>query len=178
MTASARAGVSEAEFLSLPESVQRIELVDGEVIMSPSPSFWHQEVLARLVVELRAWAAARTPPPSVVQAPLDVKLGSDRIVQPDAVVFLDPLPRDVSGPITRIPDLCVEVLSSNRSYDRITKRFLYAEAGVREYWIVDPAGHVERRCGDGLARVELCETQLRSGLLPEFILDVAALLGA
>ena len=41
--------VSEAEFLSLPESNQKAELVDGEVMVSPSQSYWHQEVLVRIV---------------------------------------------------------------------------------------------------------------------------------
>jgi hypothetical protein len=37
--------VSEKEFLDLPESTDKIELVDGEVVVSPSPTYWHQEIL-------------------------------------------------------------------------------------------------------------------------------------
>lgn len=172
METAARTLVTEAEFLSLPETTERVELVDGEVLVSPSPSFWHQEILARIVHALRDWAAAR-PDVSVAQAPLDVRFGVARILQPDAMVFLRRLV-DQEGPLDSIPELCIEVLSRNRAYDRITKRFLYAEAGVREYWIVDPAGLVERRTGDGLSQAEEVTRTLDSALLPGFSLDLSA----
>ena len=124
--------VSEAEFLSLPESNQKAELVDGEVIVSPSPSYWHQEILARIVGALRDWARAQAEPLTVAQAPLDVRFASGRILQPDAMVFFARISRDQQGPIDRIPEICVEVLSSDRAYDRITNRLLYAAAGVGE----------------------------------------------
>ena len=59
--------------------------------------------------------------------------------------------------------------------DRTTKRYLYAEAGVREYWVIDPAGVVERWDGPGLARYGVVEGALRSPLLPGFELDLATL---
>ena len=139
MQAHRRALVSEAEFLALPESTERVELLDGEVIVSPSPSFWHQEILRRIVFSLGQWAVRQTHPVTVGQSPLDVRFGPDRILQPDAFVILDAVAADHAGPIARIPDLCVEVLSTGRLYDRVTKRFIYAQAGVREYWVVDEA---------------------------------------
>lgn len=135
MSEFARSLVSEEEYLRLPESVDRIELVDGEVIVSPSPSYWHQEMLGQMVMALRAWAARQLGPVVIGQSPLDVRFGPGRILQPDAFVILDhAIARDDEGPIDRVPDLCVEVLSTDRAYDRVTKRFLYAAAGVREYW--------------------------------------------
>lgn len=62
MTTSAL--VSESEFLSLPESMRPTELVDGDLVKAPSPSYWHQEVLSRLVMALRAWAASHPEPSS------------------------------------------------------------------------------------------------------------------
>jgi Uma2 family endonuclease len=177
VTTSASLLVSEQEFLSLPESTRPAELVDGEVILAPSPNFWHQEVLVRVVAALRAWASTSSNPVTVVQAPLDVRFAAGRILQPDAMVFLAALPRDVTTPLDRIPELCIEVLSSNRAYDRVTKRFMYAEAGVAEYWIIDPAGVIERRSGPGLARAQECEDRLTSELLPGFDLNIAELLG-
>ena len=177
MSTSARALVSEEDFLALPESNQPIELVDGEVIVSPSPTFWHQEVLSRLVTQLRSWAAATPVSVSVAQAPLDVRFGTGRILQPDAMVFLPALPSDVTTPIDQVPKLCIEVLSSNRVYDRLTKRFIYAEAGVQEYWIVEPAGLVERRSGPGLGCVDEVRDVLRSELLPGFEGVLAELFG-
>ncbi|MCG8557510.1 MAG: Uma2 family endonuclease [Proteobacteria bacterium] len=176
MSEAAHHLVSEAEFLTLPESTERLELVDGEVIMSPSPSYWHQEILTRIVARLREWAADTESSVTVAQGPLDVRFGEGRILQPDAMVFKTRLEREQQGPVDRVPELCIEVLSSNRAYDRITKRFIYAEAGVQEYWLVDPATHIERRSGDGLARVERIDERLTTPLLPGFVLDAKALL--
>jgi Uma2 family endonuclease len=175
MSTSGRVLVSEREFLALPESMRPAELVDGELIEAPSPSFWHQEVLSRLVMALRAWAQRSPTPVTVVQSPMDVRFGAGRILQPDAMVFLTALDRDIAAPLERIPEICVEVLSTNRSHDRVTKRFLYAEAGVIEYWLVDPAGVVERRSQAGLMRLEEFDAQMTTPLLPGFALDVAAL---
>lgn len=166
--------VSEAEFLSLPESVERIELIDGEVIVSPSPLFWHQELLRRLVFALSRWAEGRSEV-TIAQAPLDVRFAPGRILQPDAMVFLASIDRDAAGPITRVPEICVEVLSVNRAYDRVTKRFVYGSAGVVEYWIVDPAGFVEVWSGPALAHETGVTDRLTSPLLPDFGLDVPKL---
>lgn len=176
MTTSARALVSEQEFLSMPESVRPVELVDGEVILAPSPSVWHQEVLMRLLFALQSWAAARSTSVTIMPAPLDVRFGPGRILQPDAMVFLAELPLDAAMPLDRIPELCIEVMSSNRVYDRVTKRLIYAEAGVAEYWLVDPAGVVEKRTGPGLAHSQEYDARLTSELLPGFELDVTELL--
>jgi Uma2 family endonuclease len=72
--------------------------------------------------------------------PRDVFFAGANPVQPDLVGWLSNgqaqgVPRGVEGP----PDLLVEVLSpSNRNHDLLTKRALYGQAGVREYWVVDP----------------------------------------
>jgi Uma2 family endonuclease len=175
MKVAARSRVSEAEFLSLPESLEHVELIDGEVIVAPSPAFWHQEILRRLVLALGRWAEARADV-TVAQAPLDVRFAPGRILQPDAMVFLSRLERGRETPIDRVPEICVEVLSSNSAYDRVTKRFVYAAAGVREYWVVDPGGFIERWTGPNLSGPEVLEARLTSVLLPGFELDVAALL--
>lgn len=167
--------VSEQEFLSLPETMERIELLDGEVIVSPSPTPWHQELLRRLVVALSAWAAEPGHAAFVGLAPLDVRFAPGRILQPDAFVILGSLALERAGPIERVPDLCIEVLSANRAYDRLTKRLVYAEAGVREFWAVEPAGLVERWHGPGLNLRQELETCLRTDVLAGFTLDLVAL---
>jgi Uma2 family endonuclease len=84
--------------------------------------------------------------------------------------------RNQRGPLTRIPDLCVEVRSPNdRGYDRVTKRLLYADAGVREYWVVHLDGALERWWGEGLESAEQVGDQLTTPLLPGLTLDVRAL---
>lgn len=108
-------------------------------------------------------------------APLDVRVGPNRILQPDVFISFARLDPKQQGPITRIPELCVEVLSTNRIYDRLTKRFVYAEAGVQELWTVEPTGAVERWWGTGLNQSELLTERLVSPLLAGFELDLAQL---
>lgn len=136
--------VSEEEFLSLPESHERIELIDGEVILGPSPTPRHQLVVSRLCRDLGAWADAN-PPTFVGLSPLDVRIGECRIVQPDVFLVLGGV-ADLDETVLAVPELIVEVMSTNRGHDRVTKRFIYAQAGVKEYWIVDPLAR----------RIEVC----------------------
>ena len=166
--------VSEEQFLAQPETMDRIELIDGEVVVGPSPTLWHQDVLTELSVALVSWVRQH-PPARVGLSPLDVRFGPSRIVQPDLSLWLAAL-ISTSTPIGQVPDLVVEVLSSNRVHDRVTKRFIYAEAGVREYWMVDPAARgVECRRGPGLEAGVLVTSELTSPLLPGFSFDVAPL---
>ncbi|MDP2312022.1 MAG: Uma2 family endonuclease [Pseudomonadota bacterium] len=168
--------VSEEEFLALPESMDHVELLDGEVIMAPAPSFLHQEILRRLVQRLSEWADRQPTPVTVGQNPLDIRFAPDRILQPDAFVILDKVNFRHRGPLDRVPDLCIEVRSPNdHGYDRVTKRLVYAEAGVREYWVVHLNGAMERWQGPGLEGTDLVGDHLTSPLLPGFTLDVRAL---
>lgn len=169
--------VTEEEFLELPESTDRVELIDGEIYVAPSGTWRHQSLALDLAIHLRGWAATRDPRPAIGIAPCDVRFGPDRILQPDAAVFAQaPSLRD-TGPIQQIPDLCVEVLSINRRHDRFVKRVIYAEAGVPEYWIVDPAGKVERLTGQGLSHIEVLTDTLSSPRLPGFQVALTALFG-
>lgn len=167
--------VTEAEFLALPASMTQTELLDGEVIVSPSPTFRRQDVLRRLVVALSAWADAADEVHVVGQAPVDIRFGTGRILQPDAFVIRGTVDLDREGPIAQVPLLCIEVLSRDRVYDRVTKRLVYAAAGVEEYWTVDPAGVIERWTGEGLARRDVLDDVLVSPRLPGFSLEIASL---
>lgn len=167
--------VTEEEFLSLPTSTSKVELLDGEVIVAPAPSWRHQTVLSNLVFALKIWARTRPGPVSVGQSPVDIRFAEGRILQPDAFVIFDRVPLDTRGPLDRIPELCVEVLSTDRVMDRVTKRSIYAGAGVREYWVVEPTGVVERWHGDGLGQADEIGGVLESPLLPGFSLDVRTL---
>ena len=175
MSSLAPALVSEEEFLSLPESADKLELLDGEVILSPSPSYWHQELLRRVVRRLEDWAETQSGPVTVAMAPLDIRFASGRILQPDAFLLFGTVAREHEGPLDVVPALCVEVLSTNRAYDRMTKRLVYAESGVREYWTVDFDGTVERWFGERLGLRERHEQELVSSLLPGFRLELSLL---
>lgn len=139
-----RTRMTAAEFKQLPESSEHIELLDGEIIMSPTPKYKHQRLifpLARLLDQL-------TDRGTVVISPMDVYLDDENVVQPD--VFW------VSGPESLCqlgdddywhgaPDLVIEVLSPGTALrDKTVKFDLYEKHGVREYWLIDPeARYVE-----------------------------------
>ncbi len=106
--------------------------------MSPSPSFSHQEIVFHISRLLYA-AVKKQDLGKVVAGPIDMVLSPHRVVQPDVVFIvkerLKIIGRVIDGPV----DLAVEVISlGNRNRDRIEKRDLYEQYGVREYWIVDP----------------------------------------
>ena len=169
--------MTEDEFLALPVTKTKTELLDGELLREPSPGFGHQHEVGCVFLALSTWAATQAPRPDVCVSPLDVRFAPGRILQPDALVFLQPLARPVRMPIDRIPDLCVEMVSTRRSYDRVTKRLAYGEAGVAEYWAVIPElGFLERFHGPGLRLREELRDHLTTPLLPGFELNVKTLL--
>jgi Uma2 family endonuclease len=119
-------------------SVVRYELVEGEILVSPSPATIHQRLSRRTLVAFDR-ILSELGLGEVFAAPLDVHLGPDTVVQPDLVVVLAER-ADVIGPdhITGPPSLVVEIISpSSRRVDTVTKRAAYARAGVPEYWLMD-----------------------------------------
>ena len=129
------------DLFSLPDDSKRYEIIEGELYEMPSPTPVHAVTIRNLmfllgpVIEaLRGW---------LLTAPLDVFFPGANPVQPDLVVLLPDNTAYLSARgVEGAPDLVVEVLSpSNRGHDLLTKRALYARAGVREYWIVDPEAH-------------------------------------
>jgi len=128
-----------AEYDQLPEGPPYYQLIDQELIMSPSPNNQHQVIVPNLAILLKTFAKPRNLG-LVYVSPLDVELPGGHIVEPD-VMYVSNANRDIltEQRIVGAPDLVVEVLSpSNAHLDRQRKRILYAESGVRELWIVDP----------------------------------------
>jgi Uma2 family endonuclease len=169
------------EFLSLGETAEKYELVDGLVVMSPSATPNHNEVVLEIALQLRAYAdqtrAIRVFPET------DVRFAGQKVYCPDISVYrADRLPPKLER-LDQPPDLIVEVLSpGTRAFDLITKRDDYERAGVQEYWIADPTtGDVrcwQRRPGS----VRLLETPpegdtLSSSAFPGLMLNLRPLRG-
>jgi len=133
----ARPRKTVADFMRLPEGTLA-ELIDGEIYTrSPSPETVHQRVVGHIYLALRTFVEPRRLG-EVLLSPLDVHLGTGDIVEPD-VIFVRAGRRLVRRWIYGAPDLLVEVISPSRpERDLIVKRRVYMDAGVREYWIVDP----------------------------------------
>lgn len=126
------------EFLALGETDQRLELVDGVVVVSPSPLQPHQRVARQVLFQLMKAAEAMRG--LEVFYEIDVVLAERLVYRPDIVVFAPGRLTDKVGNIEVVPDLVVEVLSpDNRRKDLVTKRADYEKHGVGEYWIVEPS---------------------------------------
>ncbi len=124
------------DYESLVDS-PRCELILGRFYRSPSPSILHQIVVSLLWQRLHE--IARSSGGLALLAPLDVSLAEHSVVQPD-VIYVSAERRGIAREtIEGAPDLLVEVLSPGSvRRDRGEKLGLYAQSGVREYWIVDP----------------------------------------
>ena len=129
-----------ADYCKTPDD-ERWELIDGELIMAPSPTGRHQLVVGKLY-RLLADFVERSGLGMVFLAPFDVVLSELNVVQPDVMFISDAKAHILTDAnVQGAPDLVVEVLSpSTASRDWRTKLDLYAEYGVQEYWVVDPDG--------------------------------------
>jgi len=150
--------------------------------MSPSPSFFHQEVVVRFHDLLRAWVRKHNLGKTGI-APLDMILTSRRVVQPDAFFVSNARSSVLQDRLRGAADLVVEVISpESRRRDRIDKRDLYEQHGVREYWMIDPEAQTVE-----VLHLESGEYQLagrwhpgqsaQSRLLKGFRVPVSGLLG-
>ncbi len=163
---------------------ERVELIRGRLFrMSPAPNLAHQKAATQLTRHLANFFAGKScqafVAPFDVRLPVSRKQGQDTtVVQPDLCVICDESKLDEQG-CAGAPDLVVEILSPGNSRREMKDKFeVYEEAGVREYWIVNPAERVvliyvldEAGQYSGLAPVTE-EDSLRSHIFPELAIDL------
>lgn len=129
---------TEADYFALPDTNRFVELSEGRLIMPPHPTYSHQSASGQLYLALRSFVDERNL--GVVRySPLPVRLWPDKIREPDILYVshehADRIGEQYCGP----PDLAVEIISpSTELTDRRDKFNEYAQAGVQEYWLVDP----------------------------------------
>lgn len=167
------------DFAELPDDGKHYELIEGELILNPSPVTRHQQIIRRILVRLDMYFTEQGGGEAFI-APLDVVLAEDVVVEPDLMVVRSErmsIVRETN--IQGAPNIVVEVLSDGtRKRDEIVKRKLYERYGVDEYWIVDPVVEVVkiyRRDGAVFVRAAEISTEtggdITSPLLPAFALD-------
>lgn len=128
-----------SDYWNLPDGV-RAELIDGTLYDMTPPSSAHQIIAFGIAHTLQRYVDETGGPCKVIPAPFAVNLHADdtTYVEPDVSVICDPAKISTRG-CEGAPDLVIEVVSpSNWRMDYFKKCTLYEQAGVREYWIVDP----------------------------------------
>lgn len=129
-----------ADFWKFPDDGNRHELLDGEWYTTPPPNYGHQVSISNTSYLLGHRVRSHKLG-VVLTAPFAVILGRHTVPQPD-ILFVAESRRSIikQDGVHGAPDLVVEVLSpSTEDYDRGKKGEAYEKAGVREYWLVDPA---------------------------------------
>jgi len=124
------------DYAKLPEDL-RAELIDGELVMSPSPDPAHQALVLDLVYALKDHLGPSTQDRLLV-APCDVLLDRHNVLQPDVLVLPEGTQRAPPPWKIPLPVFVIEVISpSTATRDRGVKLERYRARGVREAWIVD-----------------------------------------
>jgi len=171
------------DWVKLPDNGYRYEIVDGVLHMAPPPDFiQHQKPAFELATRLQMFVK-KNKLGLVGVAPTGVRLPPQSVpLQPD-IFFIAAGRKDVrlGRYVEGAPDLIVEVLSpSNWLYDRQEKFQAYQDAGVREYWIVDPRAQtievfaLEQGAYTLIAMARVNE-HARSLVIPDFEILVAEL---
>jgi Uma2 family endonuclease len=127
------------DYRATPEGT-RYQLVEGELIrMAPAPNLYHQDIAGKFY-NLISNFLAKKPHGRVFIAPCDVYLSNHNVVQPDVLfVAKANFGRLEEDGVHGGPDLVIEVVSpSTAQLDKKAKRRVYAQAGVKEMWLVDP----------------------------------------
>jgi Uma2 family endonuclease len=127
------------EYRAMPEGPPYYQLIEGELIMAPSPSDYHQVIVANVFRILDAYLQ-RKPIGLLRLAPLDVYLSEHTVVQPDVFFVSDAKKGLIAADgVHGAPDLVVEVVSPwNGQLEKHRKRPLYARHGVKEEWLIEP----------------------------------------
>ncbi len=162
---------------------EKVELIKGKILaMSPAPTRFHQDIAVKMTAKW--YDFLNNHPCKVYTAPFDVRLPvaskgkADTVVQPDLCVICDLSKLDDAG-CDGTPELIVEILSKGNSKREMDIKFqLYQEAGVQEYWIIDPLRQMVLlyTLQDGklvTGRPLLEDDTVTSSLFPEFSVSVA-----
>lgn len=127
------------DYYAWPED-QRVELIDGVIYIMEAPGFVHQNVASKLLFRIMEYIQKKGGDCIPLLSPVDVRLDCDdkTMVQPDLIILCDKDKIKRWG-IMGAPEFVLEILSkSTRRKDCIKKLQKYGDAGVKEYWLIDP----------------------------------------
>ena len=142
--------------IALPADGNRYEVLDGELFVTPAPSWDHQDVVTSLIMAIKPYVKENRLGWAMV-SPADITFSPRRLVQPDLFV----VPWRAEGKPSAWTEvkslsLAVEVLSPSTAHaDRLRKRLIYQDEGVPEYWIFDLDARLVERWRPEDARGEI-----------------------
>lgn len=117
---------------------QLAELVNGNIVLLAAPSTQHQKILSNLLIDIGLHIRKNSGDCSVFPAPFDVELNNKNVFEPDITVICDKNKITEKG-CAGAPDWVIEIVSpSTARNDYVRKLNAYLDAGVSEYWIVNP----------------------------------------
>lgn len=126
--------LTRADLATMPDDGHRYELVDGTLLVTPAPTTRHQRASFRVGLALHRNLPSGL---EIFQAPFDVVLADDTVLQPDVIIARRADLTEQNLPTA--PVLAVEILSpSTRRVDLLLKRSRLEAAGCPFYWVVDP----------------------------------------
>ena len=162
------------EFLAIGKTDGRWELDDGVLYIMPSGTCEHQFIEMQFCLQLADYLDELEDPLAEFYHEMTTILSRElqRAPEPDIVIVLEGRPGVLEGRwVVGAPDIVAEILSTDRNRDLVRKRQIYAEAGVLEYWPVDPGNdtvtQLELRGGEYVRRAVLgADDTLTTPLLP------------
>lgn len=168
------------DIYALPDG-ERAELIDGQIYMMGTPSRIHQKLVGQLSRIISNYIESNHGSCEIYPAPFAVFIKKDdkNYVEPDISVICDKNKLSDRG-CEGAPDFIIEIVSpSSRRMDYYKKCALYAESGVREYWIVDPEKQrtmIYRYEDDAAPMIVPFEQDLAVGIYNNFMINVSKLL--
>ena len=168
------------DIYALPDG-ERAELIDGQIYMMGTPSRIHQKLVGQLSRIIGNYIESNHGSCEIYPAPFAVFIKKDdkNYVEPDISVICDKSKLSDRG-CEGAPDFIIEIVSpSSRRMDYYKKCTLYAESGVREYWIVDPEKQrtmIYRYEDDAAPMIVPFEQDLAVGIYNDFMINVSKLL--
>jgi Uma2 family endonuclease len=176
--------LSESDYLLVTDHTNRMaEFTDRRIEVLPMPTLEHQEIVLFLISLLRAFINPAKLGRAII-APYRVRIADGRFREPDVVFMLQANLSRLENRFARGADLVMEVVSEDEpKRDLVDKRADYAQAGIAEYWIVDPRNKtvtvLRLESGQYVTHSEAAVSgQVRSALLDGFTADVAAVFAA
>jgi len=173
-----------SDYLTWPEG-ERWEIIDGIPYMQAAPSWQHQSISGELYRQISNYLVNK--PCKVFSSPFDLCLAEynesdeeiNRVVQPDVVVVCDESKLRKTG-YFGVPTLIIEVSSPATSRrDKVLKFNMYENAGVKEYWIVEPDGKfinvftLQENKKYGRPETYTDENKLQVTVFPELVIDLS-----